>query len=350
MNVMTVLTTQENESAYSCMNAPINSFSPALSSVLMPHHGHNPRDVSVAGFPDSLSLQGQLRFLIQYAVLAPSTHNTQPWLFQVSGSSVFLYADRSRALAVADPQVRSLIMSCGAAQFNYESALSAYGFEFRTSLFPEMADADLLVRTDVLRRHRKNIQTDILDAIRSRRTVRTGFRAPLVDGDLRSTLSGVASDGGAMLQWLDMEQVRTLSDVVGRLPGPTEQRQRELEAWRHPNKARSRDGIPGEAPPSFTFFGDPQEDVSIALLSTHGDRMVSWLRAGQALEAVLLSATSHGLRAAMYAIDAIRTDVEGMTLAPGVPQLLVRLGYSDPPRMTNRRSLVDVILHPGYRP
>lgn len=316
----------------------------------MSNQGHNPRDVSPTGFPDGLSLQAQLRFLIQYAVLAPSTHNTQPWLFQVSGSSVFLYADRSRALAVVDPQVRSLVMSCGAAQYNYEAALGAYGFEFRASVFPEIADADLLVRTDVLNRKRTEVEMGILDAMRERRTVRTGFRAPLADTKIRDALSGIAADSDVLLQWLDRDQIRTLSDAAGRLPGFTENRMRELEAWRHPNRTRSRDGLPGERPPSFTFFGEPGEDVSLALLSTHGDRMASWLRAGQTLEAVLLSATRHGVRASMYAIDAIRTELMEMVAESGTPQVLVRFGYSDPPRVTNRRRLVDVMLHPGYAP
>ncbi|MEQ9103679.1 MAG: hypothetical protein RIE53_03180 [Rhodothermales bacterium] len=288
--------------------------------------------------------------MIQYAVLAPSTHNTQPWLFQVSGSSVFLYADRSRALAVVDPQVRSLVMSCGAAQCNYEMALSAYGFDFRTSVFPEIADADLLVRTDVLNRNHMDVDMDILNAMRERRTVRTGFRAPLSDGKIRDALSGIADDGGVVLQWLDQNQIRTLADVSGRLPRLSENRLRELEAWRHPNRSRSRDGLPGERPPSFAFFGDADEDVSMALLSTRGDRMASWLRAGLSLEAVLLSATRRGVRASMYAIDAIRDELTGMMTESGTPQLLVRFGYSDPPRATNRRSLVDVMLHPGYAP
>lgn len=55
---------------------------------------------------------------IAYAVLAPSSHNTQPWRFQIEGDALLLFADRSRAMPVVDPQHRELIMSCGAALFN----------------------------------------------------------------------------------------------------------------------------------------------------------------------------------------------------------------------------------------
>lgn len=295
-------------------------------------------------------MQGQLRYVLQYAVLAPSTHNTQPWLFQVSGSSAFLYADRSRALAVVDPHVRSLVMSCGAAQYNYEAALKAYGFEFRSSLFPEIADPDLLVRTDVLGRTHSLIQTDVLSAIRERRTVRTGFHASLTDEGIRNTLSLTARTEAAELQWLGRDEIHQLAHAAEGQPGLSDNRLRELDAWRHPNRTRTRDGLPGENAPSFSFFGEPDEDVSLAILTTRGDRMASWLRAGKALQAVLLSATSQGVRASMHAIDPIRTQLAGMTATSEIPQLLIRFGYSDPPRVTNRRTLVDVMLHPGYAP
>ena len=49
------------------------------------------------------------------AIRAPSSHNTQPWLFRIAGDHLGVMADRSRALPVADPQDRELVISCGAA-------------------------------------------------------------------------------------------------------------------------------------------------------------------------------------------------------------------------------------------
>jgi nitroreductase len=34
-------------------------------------------------FPEQSSPAEKLKFLLQYAVLAPSSHNTQPWLFRI---------------------------------------------------------------------------------------------------------------------------------------------------------------------------------------------------------------------------------------------------------------------------
>ena len=47
-----------------------------------------------------------LRFFVNFAILAPSGHNTQPWLFKIREWSLDLLADRTRALPVVDPNNR----------------------------------------------------------------------------------------------------------------------------------------------------------------------------------------------------------------------------------------------------
>jgi nitroreductase len=65
-------------------------------------------------FPKEGTRNEQLKFLLNYAILAPSSHNTQPWLFKiVDDNMIELYADRTLALAVVDPEDRALTISCG---------------------------------------------------------------------------------------------------------------------------------------------------------------------------------------------------------------------------------------------
>ncbi len=54
---------------------------------------------------------------MRYAVLAPSSHNSQPWRFVLKGETVELWPDTSRHLAVADPDRRELTLACGASLF-----------------------------------------------------------------------------------------------------------------------------------------------------------------------------------------------------------------------------------------
>jgi hypothetical protein len=71
--------------------------------------------ISEEEFPSTGSNKDKLKFFINYAILAPSGHNTQPWLFDVYNNIIVMYADRTRALPVVDPEDRELTISCGAA-------------------------------------------------------------------------------------------------------------------------------------------------------------------------------------------------------------------------------------------
>ncbi len=57
-------------------------------------------NVSKAAFPITGTAAEKLCFRLHYAVLAPSGHNTQPWLFHLGDDVLELYADRTHALLV----------------------------------------------------------------------------------------------------------------------------------------------------------------------------------------------------------------------------------------------------------
>src|SRR6056297_3546023 len=75
--------------------------------------------------------------LIARAILAPSSHNTQPWLFEIAGDRIRLIADRTRALPVNDPEDRELAISCGCALFNLRAAAAEDGLGAAVSLLPD---------------------------------------------------------------------------------------------------------------------------------------------------------------------------------------------------------------------
>src|SRR5690242_9653543 len=104
----------------------------------------DPWAIAEADFPRDEPLEEQLKFLVGYAALAPSGHNSQPWLFWVEGDKVELYADRARALPVVDPDDRELVISCGCALAHYRIALAYFGFAAAVKLAPPGAHGDLM--------------------------------------------------------------------------------------------------------------------------------------------------------------------------------------------------------------
>jgi hypothetical protein len=64
---------------------------------------------------------------LRSAILAASPHNTQPWLFEVTGDAVAVYADRARHLGSFDPFRREMHLGLGCAIENFVCAARAWG-------------------------------------------------------------------------------------------------------------------------------------------------------------------------------------------------------------------------------
>jgi hypothetical protein len=97
-------------------------------------------NVEASSFPASGTAQDKARFAVRYAVLAPSSHNTQPWRFIINGDELLVCADRTRSLANIDPFDRELIISCGAALLNLRVALAYFRVPVEIATFPQSSD------------------------------------------------------------------------------------------------------------------------------------------------------------------------------------------------------------------
>lgn len=72
--------------------------------------------------------------LIRSAVLASSPHNTQPWRFRVTGSSVEMFLDPRRSVAGLDPFLREAHIGMGCALENLLLAAHFNNFKERVSI------------------------------------------------------------------------------------------------------------------------------------------------------------------------------------------------------------------------
>ena len=103
-------------------------------------------NIGPSDFPRNGTAAEKARFAIAYAILAPSSHNTQPWRFVIVDDELLVCADRSRSLAVIDPFDRELIISCGAALFNLRVVFSHFAVPIEITTFPQSSDPDILAR------------------------------------------------------------------------------------------------------------------------------------------------------------------------------------------------------------
>ncbi|MBJ7455905.1 MAG: nitroreductase [Thermoleophilia bacterium] len=331
--------------------------------------------VSDADFPKDGDPESTLRFLLRYAILAPSGHNTQPWLFAVGDGAIGLYADRTRALPVVDPDDRELTISCGAALETLLVAMRHFGHRGTVWLAPDPDDEDLLARVALGDGEPPGRdEEELFGGIPRRHSNRQAFEDRDIPGVLADRLVADAEMHGAWLCLVRGDGRAAVADLVAegdRAQMADKRFRRELAAWVHPNRSRSHDGMRG-----YGFgFGDlmshggplairafdlgkgqaakdrelAQGSPLLAVLGTAADDPASWLRSGRALQRVLLRARTNDVWSSYLnqpiEVDALRprlADVIGR--AGQFPQLIVRLGYGVEVKPQPRRPLEAVIL------
>ena len=78
------------------------------------------------------------RWAVAHAILAPNSHNRQPWLVDLrQPDSISLYVDRDRLLPETDPWFRQIVVSQGTFVETLALALHQRGVEPKVELFPE---------------------------------------------------------------------------------------------------------------------------------------------------------------------------------------------------------------------
>ncbi|MEU8006074.1 nitroreductase family protein [Catellatospora sp. NPDC049111] len=286
------------------------------------------------------------------ALAAPSVFNTQPWIWRTGADDLRLFADEHRRLAT-DPDRRQLLISCGCALHHACVALAATGLVPVVQRQHSGESGGPLAVITVQESLPHDRQVNLYRAMRRRRTDRRAYTAESVSSAAVSTLVAAAEQQGAHLQPLVRDQVASLREVAGeaaarQLTDPAYQE--ELLRWTN-RPAESGDGIPAATAVTaserrvpvrdFTYFSSglsagPEHDVGAvyAMLFTDADTSTDRLRAGEALSAVLLTATAAGLGTApisdVIEFPDLRARTSRLILGPGQPQILVRVGHPPP--------------------
>lgn len=337
-------------------------------------HAETEWQIDEAAYPHSGTPDEQMRFMLGYAILAPSSHNTQPWLFRLLGNGAELIADRTRCLPVVDPLDRALLISCGAALGHLRTAVRNFGHEAKVELFPEGSGSDVLARLIVGRpKAPSDVDRRRFQAITRRRTTRLRYAdEPLPEGLAQQMIKTATTEGCELAVVEDAERKLAIAQLVAegdqaQFADPAFRR--ELASWVHSRRSATRDGMSGAnfgMPDILSAVGGlvirtfdmgegqgakdeqlAQWSPALLVLATPDDEPESWLRTGLALSSILLDITTAGWTSAY-----LNQPVETATLRPrlqdaakvaGLPQLLFRMGRAPTTPPAVRRP-VDAIL------
>jgi hypothetical protein len=93
-----------------------------------PKKPYEPWEVEESDFPKKGNIEDKARFLLQYAILAPSSFNVQPWKLKLENNKIIVKPDFSRQLPTSDRTNRLLYISLGCLVKNFEISANWFGF------------------------------------------------------------------------------------------------------------------------------------------------------------------------------------------------------------------------------
>lgn len=320
------------------------------------------------------SLKEKLQFLIQFAVLAPSSHNSQPWKFSIHANEIALSPEKSRALPVSDSNERQLFISLGCALENLLIAADFYHLKTTMEYFPapEIVCRVLFEESS----DRTPSENHLALYIPKRATNRNKYLPRPIESDfydvIKKKCGGSNSDISVTI--VDaQEQRERLADIALRgliAAMDFDPFRLELSQYVKSNITHEKVGMPGFcfniptpisllAPRLIRRFNvnritKKQEEAvlkatpAFVIISSRSDNKKSWIAAGQCFEHIALAAERSGIKTALLAapvqIGKFFEEVQAALHSSLRPQVFFRMGYCEKiPRHSPRLAAYEVI-------
>lgn len=307
--------------------------------------------------PDDLSS------LIQWAVLAPSSHNTQPWSFSVENNSIKVAPNLERKLAISDPTRREMYISLGTAIGNLKVAANYFGLRTDEQL---IQDEETGITQKVIRfkpGHTRTEEDSILfKAITQRVSNRNPHEMSLgkkIPEEMKMTIANLTEEGidiDLLEHREKLSQVASLVNTGQKAVLLDSKFTAELSNWVKHNQTDSPLGMPafgfGMSGIQAQIFvrgirmggslvagvrADEEEKLiknktaGIGIISTEKDEPEYWMKAGEKFQKIALKAASSGLSANVLAVlvetGDLHKNLKNVIGTDYRPQVMFRLGY-----------------------
>ncbi|MEK7090360.1 MAG: hypothetical protein AAB930_02115, partial [Patescibacteria group bacterium] len=278
----------------------------------------------------NISKEEFYRHLVGWAILAPSTHNAQPWRFLLRPvkDSIEMRLDQNYVLPISDPTGRQSFISLGAAYENLKMAANCYGLDCSTAYLSEGINIQLAGNPQL-----PPLTDDLLLAMKNRMTNRGKFDFSRKIGlKFLRQIKDAAFIFGTDLNLIEDTPTRfaiaELQYLADRYVIARTDFRRELAEYLLPNDSILGRGMPGNTfglnddaakkihellkadglfdPNLAAGFAITNRDAIkssplIAVLSAPEDSPIWWIKIGQALERIAILCELEGLSLAINA-------------------------------------------------
>ena len=309
-------------------------------------------EIEIDGFYRQKTDEDRLRFLIRFAVLAPSSHNSQPWKFKVGDKGIMVGPEMRRALPISDTNNRQLYISLGCAIENLLVAADYYGFATQINYQDDRA----VISLQRIKQESSQDKNHLIFSIPKSHTNRNPYDDRTPDDLFRAWIKTLANDEMRVDCITDQNVKNKIADVViaaGIAAMDNGGFRKELSRYVKPNITKAKIGMPafGMGIPTPISLIAPlmlkllnmnkltrkqdekllkEQTPVFVIISTKEDGPKAWMRAGQTYERVALKAEQQNTNTAPIAapiqIGEYYKELQRILQISFRPQVFFRLG------------------------
>ncbi len=334
-------------------------------------------DIDEKAFSKLTSAPGKIKFLLEYAILAPSTHNIQPWLFKVGETSCKIYYNPELTLPEGDALGRDLFISLGCCIENLITAAQYFGV-YQGATYYDGKNAQLVAEIKFKNLNQPGPVPVLalqprLQAIIKRFNARGLFKKTPVPTELLEKLNSLNAEYGPVVQ---VHLVTNHADItkLGELTAEGLRRAYHRPAFRaeianliRHNLSKKRDGLPGYSlrmnlPVSLIMpwlmrnvdIGKKLAHLNVASLSSAPlicvytateNTPLAFTQVGRLAERVMLEANIRDMKTSIFVasieIDDLYKDVQKIIKSDAIPQFLMCAGYINTPQGNTPRQPLE---------
>lgn len=295
------------------------------------------------------------RDFIKAGILAPSSHNSQPWSFQVlDDNTISVSLELGRRLIESDKNDRQATISVGCAIANIEILADYHEY----TCVVESGRDDSLATLRFLKQGSAHLgeKNHLANLISKRVTNRSPHEDRPLNQEVVDSIRTLSSDSLRIDLVTDHQMIQKLGMVAieaGIEALESSGFRHELSSYLKSNSTRSHVGMPGfglgfpaplallapilmwlfnmEKPAKKQNIALFEKTVGVLVISTSGDTKTDWLSVGQTYGRVALLAARAGMAttplAATIQIGEHYRDIQKILNLPGRPQFFVRIGF-----------------------
>lgn len=313
-------------------------------------------NIEVNDFFKITSDKDKIKFIVGFGILAPSSHNSQPWSFSIEKNIIHVYKEENRRLPVGDVNDRLLYISIGCAIENILIAADYFGYTSEIKFNSGNSVVSVtLSNNGLVKKENKEHQIFIIN----RRTVNRGkYLNKEIDNKILDTIKNLESSNLKINIITEEIKKNKLADIALAATSDSmssKEFRKELAHHVISNTSSKKIGMPGFtlgfptlvsyiAPIMLKIFNlsklSNKDDEKILkkftpymlIISTTGDDLADWIATGRTFQKISLITTAEeislGVWAAPILIGNYYNGIKDLLGIDCRPQFFFRMGYA----------------------